>query len=156
MITANCVAGGINFVILLGGGNTEVSTDIVWVHPGYDEMDFSDNIALLELKEPVEFTEEIQAAALPEVGEVVEGGDLLTVCLYESYDSMVCLENVPVLGHEECSALFPGLDSIFCLLSTAETCLVRILGVLNNILIEVGVVRASLPSSMLEMRMSFL
>ena len=94
MITANCVAGGINFVILLGGGNTEVSTDIVWIHPGYDESDFSDNIALLELKEPVEFTEEIQAAVLPEVGEVVEGGDLLIVCLYESYDSMVCLEKV--------------------------------------------------------------
>ena len=107
MITANCVIGGTYFDILLGGGNTELSTDIAWVHPGYNETTFVDNIALLELSEPVEFTENIAAAAMPDAGQVVEEGDLLTVCLYESFDSMVCLENVPVLGEEECSLLYP-------------------------------------------------
>ena len=56
----------------------------------------------------------------------LEEGDLLTVCLYESFDSMVCLENVPVLGEEECSLLYPGLPNIFCLLSSPENCLVSL------------------------------
>eukprot|EP00091_Calanus_sinicus_P024592 TRINITY_DN8913_c0_g1_i1.p1 TRINITY_DN8913_c0_g1~~TRINITY_DN8913_c0_g1_i1.p1 ORF type:complete len:107 (+),score=23.27 TRINITY_DN8913_c0_g1_i1:74-394(+) len=37
LITANCVVGGTYFDILLGGGDTELSTGIVWVHPGYNE-----------------------------------------------------------------------------------------------------------------------
>ena len=126
LITANCVIGGTYFDILLGGGNTELSTDIAWVHPGYNETTFVDNIALLELSEPVELTENIAAAGLPDAGQVEEEGDLLTVCLYESFDSMVCLENVPVLGEEECSLLYPGLNNIFCLLSSPENCLVSI------------------------------
>merc|ERR1712106_158281 len=40
LITANCVAGGTYF-------DTQLSTATVWVHPGYNETYFVDNIALL-------------------------------------------------------------------------------------------------------------
>ena len=94
--------------------------------PEYDESNyFSDSVALLELSEPVEFTENIFAVGLPDEGQVVQEGDLLTVCSHDSLTSMVCKDNIPVLTQDECEAFFPGLGSAFCLISSADSCLVK-------------------------------
>merc|ERR1712142_252132 len=115
LITANCVVGATYFDIFLGGGESLQSSNTAWAHPGYDDSTFSDNIAILELSEPVEFTENIQTIALPDAGEVVHEGDLGTVCAVESMESMVCQDNIPVLTEEECEA--------FCLISSTDSCL---------------------------------
>ena len=133
LITANCVVFGTYFDIMLGDGEILQTTNTAWVHPGYNETSFNDNIALLELTDPIEFTENIHAIGLPDAGQVVQEGDLLTVCSHEFLTSMVCQEDIPVLTQEECEAFFPGLASAFCLISSADSCLVRtVVAITNN------------------------
>lgn len=63
------------FQVLLGAHNvtskdgTKVGLKNAWVHKGFDIFTFNNDIAVLELKNPVEFSPKISAVCLPETGK---------------------------------------------------------------------------------------
>lgn len=80
------------------------------MHENYDPVRFTNDIALVQLKEPVTFSDQIQPICLPTQNTIVEG-DLVTVIGYGKTDdgpfSTSLLEVVlPVYNQAECMAAF--------------------------------------------------
>merc|ERR1719457_69634 len=89
MTAAHCCAGQTPaFMHVVAGGiklnaaeGEEEKRDLEMIigHPDYDSRELTNDICLLKMKEPLEWTEFVQPAALPEPLAEVDGGVMATV-----------------------------------------------------------------------------
>merc|ERR1719276_55588 len=119
MTAAHCCAGQTPaFMHVVAGGiklnaaeGEEEKRDLEMIigHPDYDSRELTNDICLLKLKEPLEWTEFVQPAALPEPLAEVDGGVMATVTGWgTTSEGGLALPNilhkvtVPVVTDEDC------------------------------------------------------
>lgn len=120
MTAAHCCAGQTpTFMHVVGGGiklnaaeGEEEKRDIEMIigHPDYDSRELTNDICLLKLTEPFEWTEFVKPIALPEPMAEAEDGTMATVTgwgtLSEggfSLPNVLHKVDVPVVSDEECN-----------------------------------------------------
>jgi len=122
LTAAHCADGATYADILLGAWNiresdepnrVEISSYELVIHPGWDASTLSNDLALIVLPSPVEFTDYISPICLPDAGDVVDAGNLLTVVGWgKPSDSAGGVSptmryvEVPVISNEECNNVF--------------------------------------------------
>lgn len=103
------VAGGIK---LNNFENEEENRNLehVFGHPGYSQSTLSNDVCLLKLKEPMEWTEFVQPIALPEPLQETEAGTLATITGWGTlHEGDFNLPNVlhkvtlPIVSDEDCN-----------------------------------------------------
>jgi len=124
-LTMHVVAGGIKLNANEGEEERRNVKKII-VHPEYSAENLSNDICLLHLETPLEMTEFIQPAALPDPREETAAGSLITVTGWGSLsEGGVTLPNilhkvsVPVVADAKCNDSYESsglsiIDSMLC------------------------------------------
>jgi secreted trypsin-like serine protease len=144
---AHCMYAGINleeYIVRLGDydkttalevRHIERSVTTAWVHPEYNEVSISNDLAILELDEEVSFTgpTAISRACMPNVGETYEGvtlnatgwGVTNTATLVTS--AVLMRTSTPVVTNQVCDTFYsssvPITDGMICTYDVgSDTC----------------------------------
>jgi len=136
LTAAHCITGANSYDVMAGSHNiradnephrVEVTSYKGWTHPEWDHVHLQNDIALIELPEPLEFNDYIKPACLPESGDTADPGDLATVLGWgktsdastELSDVLRMVHDVPVMSNEDCHAVFGIIgDGHVCLDAT--------------------------------------
>uniref|UniRef100_A0A3Q1K594 Peptidase S1 domain-containing protein n=1 Tax=Anabas testudineus TaxID=64144 RepID=A0A3Q1K594_ANATE len=129
MSAAHCVSGTNpeGWTVVLGRQNqqdsspNEVSTSVaeIVLHPNYDSSINDNDIALLRLATPVQFTDHIRPVCLAASGSVFNNGTVSWVTGWVSLPFPQALQEVevPVVGNRQCNCLygvFTVTDNMIC------------------------------------------
>jgi len=88
LTAAHCVEGSSYYNVMAGAHNVrdsnepnrvEVTSYKGWTHPEWSAADLANDLALIELPEPVPFNEYISPSCLPAKGDAVDTGDMVGV-----------------------------------------------------------------------------
>jgi len=126
LTAAHCVEGGFYFDILAGAHNVksgyeehriEIYSDVGIVHPGWDAATVQNDLALIELPEPLPLDAYIALACLPQPGEVTGAGALATLTGWgKIYDGSSAISptlhmvaDLPTITDGECNAVWEGV-----------------------------------------------
>lgn len=98
------------------------------IHERYDYVTDEDDIALLKLSAPVDFTDLIQPACLPEKSKELQPGSVITLTGWGNMGEVVSTERLqqillPVISLEQCKEIFPFFqlfETNICLSSGKE------------------------------------
>lgn len=127
---AHCIHGrkANHFKVLAGAhdiGKTESTTQLkkvvdMWEHESYNSREFSNDVSLLRLDEPLEFNEYVQPLKLAELGSDPEAG---TICINSGWgstshtntphmpDKLQYVE-LPIVGRETCQANYNSINEV--------------------------------------------
>ena len=127
MTAAHCADGATYADILLGALNVrepdeanmvEITSYEMTLHPGWSASDLSNDLALITLPSPVEFTDYIVPICLPPAAETADEGEWMTVVGWGKpsdasggISATMRYVEVPIISNEECNVVFGNVGS---------------------------------------------
>jgi len=131
LTAAHCADGATYADVLLGAWNVrepdepnrvEISSYELVVHPTWDPSTLSNDLALIVLPSPVDFTDYISPICLPAAGDTVDAGDLMTIVGWgKPSDSAGGISptmryvEVPVMSNAACDHIFGSVgEGVVC------------------------------------------
>merc|ERR1711872_337273 len=136
LTAAHCADGASYFDIMAGAHNfreasephrVEITSFNGWTHPGWDDSDLSNDIALIELPSPIDFNDYIKPSCMPSAGDTADVGELVTCTGWgKPSDSSVgispvlrMVEDLPVISNAECNGVYGIVGSgVVCIDTT--------------------------------------
>ena len=135
LTAAHCADGATYADILLGAwdirepdepNRVQISSYEMVVHPGWNANDLSNDLALIVLPSPVDFTDYISPICLPASGDTADEGEKMTIVGWgKPSDSAGGISptmryvEVPVITNEYCNAVFGNVgEGVVCVDTT--------------------------------------
>jgi len=136
LTAAHCVDGALYFDVLAGAHNVretseehrvEITSFNGFTHPQWDDYDLTNDLALIELPEPIEWNEYIKPSCLPAAGDVAKEGDMVSVIGWgkPSDDAgsisptLRMVHDLPVISNPDCDDVYGIVgDGVVCVDTT--------------------------------------
>lgn len=123
LTAAHCADGATYFDIMAGAHNVREATEAHrveitsfngWVHPQWDPNTLSNDLALVELPEPIKFNDYIKPSCQPSASDSADVGELVTCTGWgKPSDSaggispvLRMVEDLPIISNAECNAIY--------------------------------------------------
>ena len=133
LTAAHCADGATYFDIMAGAHNVRESSEAHrveitsfngWTHPQWDPNTLSNDIALVELPEPIKFNDYIKPSCQPAASDSADVGELVTCTGWgKPSDSaggispvLRMVEDLPIISNAECNAIYGIVgDGVVCI-----------------------------------------
>jgi len=133
LTAAHCADGATYFDIMAGAHNVressepnrvEITSFNGWTHPEWDPNTLSNDIALVELPEPINFNDYIKPSCQPAASDSADVGELVTCTGWgKPSDSaggispvLRMVEDLPIISNAECNAIYGIVgDGVVCI-----------------------------------------
>jgi len=132
LTAAHCTDNKEYFDVIAGAHNwrdntephhVEITSYKFWAHPAWGDHWLDNDLALIELPEPLSFNDYVMPACLPEAGETVNGGMSTVTGWGNDWDGAThvsdvlrMVQNMPIMTNSACKPFHPGIgDGHLCI-----------------------------------------